>query len=140
MFVSASVHTVRLSWLCVHMRVYLQGTCVCVRASPAFTHRFASVHLHRITLIFGPLPPNSESFFLPAVPKYLCALVAPAGKGDPELPVQRGWRTAAQSCAGAPRCAAAGAARTDAPRLKIPGSSFLSEPGLTANGVGAPLF
>ena len=54
--------------------VYLQ----CVRASVAFVHGFASVlyiqsDSHRSA--FGPLPPNSESFILPAVPKHLSAPV-----------------------------------------------------------------
>lgn len=54
--------------------VYLQ----CVRASVAFTHSFSSVlyiSLDSHRSAFGPLPPNSESFFPPAVPKHRSAPV-----------------------------------------------------------------
>lgn len=47
----------------------------------AFVHRFASALYFLFEshhLDFGPLPPNSESFFLFAVPKHLRAFVAPA--------------------------------------------------------------
>lgn len=132
-------HCASVLALCTYAGVFTGHMCVRACLSSLYTQvRLCPLESHHSDFL-DRFPQTLNHFFLPAVPKYLCALVAPAGKGDPELPVQRRSQTAAQSCAGAPRCAAAGAVRTDAPSLKIPGSSFLSELGLTANGVGAPL-